>query len=821
MNEAPASEPRECFHCGLPVPVGLDIEAVVLGAARPMCCHGCAAVASTLEAHGLAEFYRHRTEVPLQPAELPAARDATLEGSRDPMDEAGLADASSRLEPDGLRSAALLVEDMRCAACVWLIEERLRRVGGVKRASANLGTRAVHVRFEPGTASLAGIVRALHDVGYRARPRRPDVLAEHRLAEHRRALLRLGVSGLGAMNVMTYAVALYAGAFVGMEARYETLFRWVSWLVATPVLLIACEPFFRAAWRDLRSRSPGMDVPIALAIGGAYAASAWATWSGKGEVYFDSVCMFAFFLTLGRSIEMWVRHRSGDVTDRLIQAEPQTACRVRGGREEWVPTASIEPGDRVLVRPGAAIPCDGRVLEGTTSVAEALLTGEPWPRDVAPGASVFGGSTNVDQPIVVEASRAGRDSMLASIVALLERARSETPPIVQRADRVARHFVTGVLAIATVTALAWLQIAPDRAFEVTLAVLVATCPCALSLATPVALAAAQSALARAGFLVTRGHVVEGLAEAGHVVLDKTGTLTRGRPTLVATHCEQGASEGDVLALAALLEAGSEHPVAGALRDAFGAGRDAIDAARIEDRRAVHGAGIEARVDGRRLRIGRSDWVAELAPRATSPLPGGGHVLVALGDEKGRLAVFGLDDPERDESAAALAGLRALGLELEMVTGDPSPAARALAAKLSIATIVTGASPEAKRQRIRELQRAGERVIAVGDGVNDAPLLGQADVSIAMGGGTDLAKTGADAVLLHDGLLLVPRAVAHARRTRRLIRQNLAWAVAYNASVLPLAVLGELAPWQSALGMSISSLIVVVNGVRATRMRAVV
>ncbi|MDH4017774.1 MAG: heavy metal translocating P-type ATPase, partial [Actinomycetota bacterium] len=581
----------DCFHCGLPVPHGFHAEVVVLGAPRPMCCHGCAAVAATLEEQGLSDYYRHRTEIPLTPAELPSSLDAELER----VEAAGLADELSPLDEEGLRASSLLVDDMRCAACAWLIEERLRQETGVERASVNLGTHVVHVAFDPEATSLGGVIRALHDVGYRARPRRPDALAEHRQREHRRALVRLGVSGLGAMNVMSYAAALYAGAFVGMEARYETLFRWVSLLVSTPVILVAGEPFFRAAWRDLRARRPGMDVPIALAMGSAYLASAWATWSGTGEVYFDSVCMFAFFLTLGRSIEMWVRHGSGDATDRLLQAEPETACRVAGGREEWVPAAALEAGDRVLVRPGEAIPCDGRIVEGSTSVGESLLTGEPWPRDAGPGERVYGGSTNVDQPIVVEATRAGRETMLAAIVALLERAQSETPPVVLRADRVARWFVTGVLVIAAVTAIVWLRIAPDRAFEVTLAVLVATCPCALSLATPVALAAAQSALARAGFLVTRGHVVEALAEIRRLLLDKTGTLTRGEPTLVETIRLRADEERDVLALAARLEAGSEHPVATALLRALAeSGATAWDAV-LTERQAVHGSGIEAEV----------------------------------------------------------------------------------------------------------------------------------------------------------------------------------------------------------------------------------
>jgi Cu2+-exporting ATPase len=417
------------------------------------------------------------------------------------------------------------------------------------------------------------------------------------------------------------------------------------------------------------------------------------------------------------------------------------------------------------------------------------------------------------------------------VVALLGRAQSEKPPVVLRADRVARGFVAAVLVLAAGTAAAWSQIAPERAFEVTLSVLVATCPCALSLATPVALAAAQSALARAGLLVTRGHVVERLADADRFVFDKTGTLTRGEPTLIDGRAEPGHDRRRMLALAAELEARSEHPLARALRRAWrelgvedGAERP-FDVQQVEP---VVGSGLEAQVDGETLRIGRPDWVAELA-RADHAEPeevlglganeaGDAHVWIALGDAKGRRALFAFDDPMREEAPEALERLRNRGLALELATGDPSPAAARLAHALALEAPCIGASPEVKRARVAELQRAGERVVFVGDGVNDAPVLGQADVSIAMGGGTDLAKIGADAVLLGDRLALLPAAVDHARRTRAIIRQNLAWAIVYNAAVLPLAMSGSLPPWIAALGMSLSSVWVVANGARVARLR---
>ena len=671
----------DCFHCGLPVPDGLNIEVEVLGLPRPMCCAGCAAVAETLQAQGLAHYYSHRESLPLVPAELASG----------PLPEADLADAPGLAgewirELDDEKSEALLqVEGLRCAACAWLVEERLRSVPGIESASVNLATHALRVVLDPAKGSLGDAVRALREVGFKARPRRADVLAEDRRRERRTALVRLGIAGLGAMNVMTYAVALYAGAFEGIEMRYEQLFRWASAVVTTPVLLVAGAPFFQGAWRDLRVRRPGMDVPIALAIGSAYVASLWSTFTGTGEVWFDSVCMFVFFLTLGGA------SRCSCV---IAPATPPSACSrparpphasSRTATSAGCPRRASPSANAWSCAAGETIPCDGRVVEGFGSVAEALLNGEPWPRSVDAGAEVLGGSTNVDRPLVVEATRAGSETALSKVVALLGRAQSEKPPVVLRADRVARVFVAAVLVLAAGTAAVWSQLAPERAFEVTLSVLVATCPCALSLATPVALAAAQSALARAGLLVTRGHVIERLADADRFVFDKTGTLTRGEPTLVDGLAEPGHDRRRMLALAAELEARSEHPLARALRRA---GRELgvqdasdrpFDVQHIEP---VVGAGLEAQVDGETLRIGRPDWVAELAGEGAR---GGeeeqadehdeAHVWIALGDAKGCRARFAFDDPMREEAPAALERLRGQGLTLELATGDPSPARR--------------------------------------------------------------------------------------------------------------------------------------------------
>ena len=536
--------------------------------------------------------------------------------------------------------------------------------------------------------------------------------------------------------------------------------------------------------------------------------------TGTGEVYFDSVCMFTFFLGVGRYLEMRIRHRSSSLTRSMIDATPLIARREGEDGERVVPAHALVVGDRFRVRPGESLPADGVVLEGRSAVEEALLTGEPWPRSVASGANVIAGSINVESPILVEATRVGDGTTLASIVALIERAESERPPIARMADRVASVFVTGVLGVALLNWIAWHLMEPERAIWTTLAVLVATCPCALSLATPTAIAAATHALAKAGLVITSGRVLEGLSAADRFVFDKTGTLTRGHPTLARVLPTRGHSESAMLGIAERLERDSEHPFARALA------RDEATAPPLRERAAdliqsIPGFGVEGTLDGTRYRIGRPEWASAgdaEHPSASTP-ESAALAWVLLADESGPLAWFGFEDPIRLDAFSAIEGLRERDLALEMLSGDPSPSAARVADQLGLEVVCSAATPEGKVSRVRALQAEGERVVVVGDGVNDGPFLQAGDVSIAMGSGCDLSRMGADAVLMRDELSLLPRAVEWSGRVRRILFQNFGWAIAYNLLALPLAVSGQLPPWLAALGMSMSSLVVVLNALR--------
>lgn len=823
-----------CFHCGLDVPVGSDFSVDLLGEERPMCCVGCQAVAEMLRDEGLERWYVEREEPTGVPAQVvpDVLEDATflrLEG----------ADRSFETRMDGDRvEVALLVEGMTCPACAWVIERALRSSPAVVEARVNLIARRVRVVWRAGEGTLDDVVARLASIGFRARPDAPGEAAALHASERRAALVRLGIAGLATMNVMTYAVALYLGAIDEMPEGIGRFLRWMCWLVATPVVLVSARPHFEGAWRDLRAGRPGMDVPIALAIGGAYVASAVAVMRGVGEVYFESVCMFTFFIGLGRFLEHGVRQRADALSDRLVDGAPALARRLVGGaidetqdlasgREEVVPAGRLEVGDRILIRPGESIPVDGLVLSGAGAVEEAVLSGEPWPRDVARGDEVRAGSVNADALLEIEVTRVQEDSTLGVLHRLIDRAQSEKPAIARRADRLGGVFVSSVLAIAAATAVAWWLIDPSRVFDVTLAVLVATCPCALGLATPTALAAASEGLARIGFVLTGGSALESLARVDRVVFDKTGSLTEGRPRIETVELVRDVARDDVLGRARALEAASSHVLARAFTPprefvASGVGgptpAESPAACLVEDRRSVAGAGVEGKIDGVCHRLGRPDWaIAASQEEALLAVPDTeANTWVLLADEAGPIAWFGLGDALRPEALASVEALKAQGLELEILTGDPSRAADRIAAELGGLGLESGVTPEGKVLRIREHQERGECVAFVGDGLNDGPVLRAADVSVAMAGGCDLSLLSADALLVRDDLSAMPRAVRWARRTRRVVTQNFAWAIGYNVLVLPLAVTGHLPPWLAAAGMSASSLLVALNATRLRR-----
>jgi P-type Cu2+ transporter len=811
-DSALASADTECYHCGLPIPEQTHHYVAINGVSRRMCCTGCEAVAESIVANGLADYYRHRDAMP----------EPRREALPEELQDLGLFDhpdfQKSFVRPVGEheREASLILEGITCAACVWLNEQHVARQAGVTAIEINYATRRARVRWDEQRIQLSKILASIQSIGYRAYPYDAERSEQIAARERRSALWRLFVAGFGMMQVMMYAVPAYLAGEGEMTADIEFLLRWASLVLTLPVVLYSAAPFFGRALRDVKLRHLGMDVPVALGVGAAFVASCWATLTGTGEVYFDSVTMFVFFLLCGRYLEMLARQKAIRGVEEMGKVLPAFAERLAAwpeGAGERVAVSELQPGDVVRVRPGEVIPADGMVVSGVSEANEALLTGESRPVAKQAGSAVTGGSINVASPLCVRLEQVGDATRLAAIRRLMERAATEKPKVVEHADRVAAWFVIALLVLAVVTAAAWYVMDPGRALWVFVSVLVVSCPCALSLATPAALTVATDALARMGVLVTRGHAIESLALARHFVFDKTGTLTLGRMVLEEVVPAPEANEAWVLRMAAALEQGSEHAIATGLRGRVRVTEIPTAQAVV----AVTGQGVEGMVDGRWMRIGRADYVAELVgtdlPETFQALTLGGGTVVVLGESGHWLAAFRLADALREDAPTLIAFLRHRGCQVGILSGDGEPAVASVARLLGVDDFQAGLSPQGKHHALSKLQRSGHLVAMIGDGVNDAPVLAQAQLSIAMGGGTDLARNQADIVLLREDFAALQRGIVLAARTLRITRQNLWWAFAYNFTAIPLAMLGWVTPWMAGIGMSASSLLVVLNALR--------
>jgi len=813
------ADAAHCFHCGLPNPTPQRWRADWNGAAHLFCCAGCLGIARTIHAAGLDAFYQRRTT---EAEALPAATDARDEWSHwdEPAEQAGVVRAGE----DDTREISLLLEGIHCGACVWLIESFLARQPGIVSATVNYATRRAGVVWDARTTRLSAVLRAIVAIGYRAYPYDPGRREMQARRESRALLLRLAVAVLAMMQVMMFAVPTYV-TVEGIEPAHRRLLEWASLTLTLPALLYCAAPFFRGAWRDLRHRRAGMDLPVALGLAAAFAGSAWATFAGEGPVYYDSVTMFIALLLVARYVELAARRRAGDAIEAVARARPATAERLLGWPSrrdvETVGAASLAVGDLLLVRPGATVAADGEIVDGRANIEEAILTGESRPRAATPGDKVLAGSVSRDGVLVVRVCAAGAATRLAALERLAERAMGERPRVARVADRVARWFVGALLLLAAGTAIAWIEIDPQRALAVTFAVLVVSCPCALSLATPAALAAAAGALARRQVVIARADALETLARVTHVVFDKTGTLTTGRVTVTGIHPQRAAmgkaAPESALELAAALNAHSEHPLARAFR---GAAPEVAVLPRVSDVTIVAGNGVEGSVDGRRVRLGRIEFVAALSGH---PVPRGNvqanptMTQVALGDASGLIALFELADTLRPGAAAIIARLSRLGIVPVLLSGDRTATVESIGRTLGIADARGDAQPEDKRCALMRLQADGAIVAMVGDGINDAPSLAQAQVSITLGSATALAQRTADIVVLGDDLSRVADAIVHARQTYRVIRENLVWAFAYNLVAVPAAAFGFVTPLVAALGMSASSLLVVGNALRVARL----
>jgi Cu2+-exporting ATPase len=764
-----AAATRHCAHCGDVVRAGDAL----------FCCAGCASAHSIIGAAGLGRFYRRLED---RHAHRPVPLDA---------------DFTDHVRPVGHGEAELdlLVDGLDCAACVWLIESLLARNPAIVRARVQLSTRRLSLRWRGSPAEAnahAGLVAAL---GFRLAPYDAARLAGADDREARDLLRCLAVAAFAAANVMLLSVAVWSGHDGSMGEATRTLFHFLSAAIALPAVAYAGRPFFRSAMAALRAGRTNMDVPISIGVTLASIVSLHEAWAGERHAYFDSAITLLFFLLIGRYLDRRARGRARQAVQALLALASRSATVIEAdGSTSPRRVDRLQPGDMLLVAAGERLGADGVVMEGRSTMDSALVSGESVPQSVAPGAGVFAGMVNLGAPLRVKVLAAGEHTLLSEIVRLVEAAERGRSRFVALADRVARAYAPVVHATALLTFLGWMflgGLAWDRALLVATAVLIITCPCALALAVPVVQVVASTRLLRRGVLLLSPTALERIARIDHVVLDKTGTLTLGRPELIGTH------DAEILAAAAGLAATSRHPLAQALVRAAG---DAVPATGVVER---PGQGLQSG----EIRLGSASFCGITAPNddGLSEL-----WLTAPGRAPMR---FAFADRLRPDAAAAVAALRAAGVTVELLSGDRPAAVARAAAEAGISTWQAEVAPAAKAARLAALSAQGRRVLMVGDGLNDAPALAAAHASISPATAAEATQNAADAVFQGDALQPVVEALDVARRADRLVRQNLVIALLYNLSAVPLAILGEVTPLVAAVAMSSSSLLVIGNALR--------
>ncbi len=741
----------------------------------------------------------------------PAASDAAC-------DDAGqLARYTEWQERGGRRlgRSQLQLSGMHCAACAGIIERALGAEAGVVEARVNSAAERLQVLWDPGQTRVSRLIAAIERAGYGAAPDLAAPARQLREKEHRQALWRLFVASFLMMQVMMLATPIYLAGPGEMEPDQRNLLQWGEWVLSLPVMFFAAGPFFSAAWRQIRSRSLGMDVPVALGLLVTFVASTGAVFDPAGifghEVYFDSLTMFISFLLGGRYLELRARHRVARSLELAGERLPELVQRQQpDGQFLAVGLSDLRVGDRVRVLAGQAFPGDGVLVEGASAADESLLSGESLPVDKRVGDTLVAGSLNLQAPVLMELHGLGADTRYESIVRLMRSALTQRPTQLRLADRAAGPFLWGVLLLAAGAALVWSWIDPARAVWVAVSVLIVTCPCALSLAAPSAWLAATGLLARRGVLLARLDLLETLAQVDTVVMDKTGTLTEDRMRLGKTW--PPSPDAHVLTMLQALARQSLHPYARAAEEAARErlGEGAVPMPPLHEVREHRGQGMEAQdAQGRRWRLGAAGWAGELPAELPSA-----QLLLTCDDAM--VLALQFEEALRPDAEAAVQALHALGLRVELLSGDRPGRVQAVARAAGIARALGGATPEGKLAHVEALQAKGRKVLMLGDGINDAPVLARADASVAMGQGALIARTQADAVLLSGRLSELARMRGLALKTRRVIRQNLAWSAVYNAACIPLALAGWLPPWAAGIGMAGSSLLVILNALRLSQ-----
>ncbi len=801
---------ENCFHCGEPVPNNLDLIVEFDNQSHKMCCYGCEAVTKQIIEFGLSDYYRHRTQLPQKPDEL-VPDDLT---SLNIFNNSQVQTEFVSVNDDSTKEAKLIIEGISCPACVWLIEARLSTLPGIKDVSVNYSTQRCRINWRETEISLSEILGTINQLGYNALPynhKKRELIYDN---ERKNQLIRIGIAALFGMQVMMIAIALYFGDASGIEQQYYVFFHWISLLLTLPVLFFSGQSLLMGAIRDIKNKQLGMDVPIALGLSIAFCSSVWTTLQHDGHVYYDSIVMFVFFILGGRYFEFMSRRKSTAHLDKLTSALPVYATRIKtDNTHESVSVNALSVSDKVLVKPGEVIPVDGVIDEGVSSVNESLITGESMPINKTSGMRVIGGSTNIESPLTISITDIGEHTVLSNIARIIDKASSNKSGAVLLANRIVSIFIVAIIIISGLVAFYWYHVDQTQWLAITITVLVVSCPCALGLATPTALSSAATTFMRYGIALINNDAIEIISKSNCFVFDKTGTLTKGELELVRIELLTNTyNEDDVLNIACALESASEHPLAKSIVHAS----HSINKTRAKDIKNHPGQGISGYINGLWF-IGTEQFInhncqVEMANQndTTESLR-----KIVLANTDSVIAIFYFNDELRDSSKSLINYIKAQGKKVILMSGDHHSVVNHVADELGIDDYRAELKPEDKLNHIAQLQQQGYRVCMIGDGINDAPAFAQADVAIAMANASDITKLNADMLLLNNKPASFKTMLKIVTKTNRTIRINYIWALMYNITALPFAIAGFITPWMAALGMSLSSLIVVVNATRIT------
>ena len=804
----------KCDHCLLTFPERDAVYYGVNGQSRVFCCNGCGGIYTLIQSEGLSDFYKRRKwddggiesslfgkEIDIKPF-AEHVRDVTEKGQ----------------EEKKYKEIDIFIDNIRCASCVWLNERILIKTEGVEYARVNYATNKARVKWNPEIIGFDNILRRIASIGYNPKPYSESEQFKRRHAEAKDLLVRFGTAGFLSSQLMIYSVALYAGYFQGIDSNFRLLFEIISLVLTIPIIFYSGMPFLKNTFRGLKSLHFNMDSLITVGAGSAFVFSVYQMLTG-GKVYFDTAAMIITLILLGRYIEATAKGKASETIERLSGLSPKEAKVLRGeaGKHEVIPIADIKKGDMIRIVPGERIPFDGIVMSGESETDESIITGESKPVLKVPGSEVIGGSLNLYGAIAFKVKKTGNETVLAGIIRAVEDAQARKPRIQILADRIVGYFVPAILIIAFLTVIGYLLsgASAHSALMTGISVLVIACPCSLGLATPLAVLIFTGSASSKGILIRGGEVIENASRLTHVVFDKTGTITAGKPALKEIiKFDPDTEVAYILSVAASIESVSEHSI----------GRSIVEAARglkiftVSDFKAVPGRGVKGVVDGKTIIIGSMTFMPEEGCIGLSHSDAvrfeeaGDTVVYAAWDKKVR-AAFVISDMIREEAIEAVKDIREMDLDISMISGDNRTTTSSIASKAGISNALSEASPVRKKEIIEKMQRNGQKVMMVGDGINDAPALTESSVGIAMGRGTDIAMESADAVLVRNDLRLIPYFIRISRRAYSVIKQNIFWAFFYNIISIPLAVAGILHPIIAAGAMAASSLLVVINSLR--------